>query len=66
MIELLVSKNALIGGLLTKTINEQKLREKRDNVDNIDVKAIQAIINDHRTMIEDNRITKQVDGEWDS
>jgi hypothetical protein len=54
--QLIGIKNSSIRGLLTKETNEQKLREKRDNTGNVDIKAIQATINDHRTMIEDNRI----------
>jgi len=54
--QLICIKNSSIRWLLTKEINEQKLREKRDNTGNVDIKAIQATINDHKTMIEDNRI----------
>lgn len=34
----------------------RKLRQKRNNVDTMDIKAIQTTINDHKTMIEDNRV----------
>jgi hypothetical protein len=54
--QLIGVKNSSIGCLLTKGTNEQKIREKRDNTGNVDIKAIQATISDHRTMIEDNRI----------
>mgnify|MGYP001096358022 CR=1 FL=1 len=36
--------------------NEVSLRKSRDINDNIDVNAIQTTINDHRTLIEDNRL----------
>jgi hypothetical protein len=49
-------KNSLISRLLIKKTSKQKLRRKRDNNDSMDIKAIQAKINDHHTMIEDNRI----------
>lgn len=35
---------------------EGELRQKRDNVGTMDIKAIQTTINDHKTMIEDNRV----------
>jgi hypothetical protein len=54
--QLIGIKNSSIRYLLTKETNEQKLREKRDNTGNVDIKAIQSTINDHKTMIEDNRI----------
>ena len=48
-------KNTSVHHSLNRT-NEGKLREKRDYTGDMDIEAIQTTINDHKTMIEDNRI----------
>ncbi|CAF1290341.1 unnamed protein product [Rotaria sordida] len=56
--EINVNKNKSIDLLDKETITDrqQQQRAKRDNTGGVDVKAIQATINNHRTMIEDHRI----------
>ncbi|CAF0983739.1 unnamed protein product [Rotaria sordida] len=48
-------RNASISHLLNTTAFKEKLRQKRDSVDNTDIKAVVATINDHRMMIDDHR-----------
>lgn len=49
-------KHILIGHLLNNRICEKQSRHRRDNSGSIDIKAVQATINDHRTMIDDHRV----------
>ncbi|CAF2108678.1 unnamed protein product [Rotaria magnacalcarata] len=47
--------NSSFYGLLKKTKNEKNIRRRRDETHNVDMKAIVAKLEDHRTMINDHR-----------
>ncbi|CAF1608562.1 unnamed protein product [Rotaria magnacalcarata] len=47
--------NVWIRFLLNKPTNENKLRQKRDGTASVDIAAVQATVNDQRTMIDDHR-----------
>ncbi|CAF3547889.1 unnamed protein product [Rotaria socialis] len=47
--------NSPFHGLLKKTKNENNIRRRRDETHNVDMKAVVAKLEDHRTMINDHR-----------